>query len=243
MDQRQTIPEFAESIWVGSRLSLRSSGLLAALVLACLIAMNEIDRLIGDVLAADGHTHTIAEVTGLGAGAATEAWADWRSATYSPDAFLLIHCAIDAIFIFLYVILGLRLINAVAGPALSSIATILLFSLAAFDTLQDVSIVAITLSPFDPGWIGPGFVVVASYAVWSTLAILVLYLLLSSATGGHVRDRVATLGRGLSAQRLSAIVVAAIALVSLVTADGVLSGSPTSTAAGSFTARALLANR
>ncbi len=79
------------------RRSIGSSTALGALALAALIGMNELSRLIGEVLATDGHSHSLADVIGLGAGAELEAWVDWRSAAFSTSAFIVVHAALDLV--------------------------------------------------------------------------------------------------------------------------------------------------
>ena len=83
------------------RRSLFSSTALALFAVVFQIVRNELDRLIGEVLSADGHTHTLGDITGFGAGVQTNAWGAWKSAgaASSAQGFVLISTAFDVLFI------------------------------------------------------------------------------------------------------------------------------------------------
>jgi hypothetical protein len=208
------------------RRSIGSSSALGALALAALIGMNELSRLISEVLAQDGHTHSLAAVIGFGAGSELDAWADWRSAAFSTSAFILVHSALDLIFIACYGVLGYRVFQyAAARQGMNNErAIVLLYCVIAFDLLEDALLVGLATAP-DGGWQLdrlPLVLALVVYAKWAATIVLVLYAVLSTLLGTSVRSFIGTALLALYAQRLSALVVVAVAAVSLLSADGVL---------------------
>jgi hypothetical protein len=195
------------------------------LALAALVAMNELSRLVGEVLAADGHTHSIGAVIGLSAGSELDAWADWRSAAFSPMAFIVAHSLLDLLFITAYGVLGYRLFRFAAATQGRSAdrALVLLYSVIAFDLLEDALVVTLALAPDDRL---PIVLAALSYAKWGAALVLALYAVLSTLLGTSVRSFIHTALLALYAQRLSALVVLAVGAISLVSADGVLEQVP-----------------
>jgi hypothetical protein len=207
------------------RRTIGSSTALAVLALAALVTLNELSRLVGDVLAADGHTHSIADVIGLGAGAELEAWADWRSAAFSPMALIVAHTVIDLVFITAYGVLGYRVFRFAERTQGRSAdrALVLLYSVITFDLLEDALIASLALTADDRL---PIALAAAVYAKWAATLVLVLYAVLSTLLGTPVRSVIGTALLALYAQRLSAMVVIAIGAVTLASADGVLEQVP-----------------
>lgn len=207
------------------RRTIGSSTALVVVALTALLAMNELSRLVGEVLAADGHTHSIAAVIGLSAGSELDAWADWRSAAFSPMAFIVAHSLIDLLFITAYGVLGYRLFRFAETTHGHSAERplVLLYSVIAFDLLENALVVTLALTPDDQL---PVVLAVASYAKWAATLVLVLYALLSTLLGTAVRAFIGTALLALYAQRLSALVVLAVGAVSLISADGVLEQVP-----------------
>ena len=206
------------------RRSIGSSTALGALALAALIGMNELSRLIGEVLAADGHSHSLANVIGLGAGAELEAWADWRSAAFSTSAFILVHAALDLVLIACYGVLGYRLFQyAAAQRGLNADRQlVLLYTVIALDLVEDALLANLALAP-DGGWqlnVLPGALVIVVYAKWGATLVLALYAVLSTLLGVSVRGFIRTALLSLYAQRLSALVVLALAAVTLLSTNG-----------------------
>lgn len=203
------------------RRTIGSSTALAVLGMAALVTLNELSRLVGEVVAADGHTHAIADVIGLAAGAELEAWADWRSAVFSPMAFVVIHSLVDLLFVTAYGVLTYRLFT-VAGLGASR-ALIVLYTLISCDLLEDGLMVANALSANEHL---PVVLAVVVYAKWALTIALVSFALLSSTLGGVVRNGIRTALLALYAQRLSALVVLAIGAVTLVNGGGVAEQLP-----------------
>lgn len=212
------------------RRTIGSSTALGALALAAMIGMNELSRLIGEVLAADGHSHSLAEVIGLGAGSELEAWADWRSAAFSTSAFIVVHAALDLVFVACFGLLGYRLFRyASAQQGLDVDRQLrLLYTVIALDVAKDLALVGLALAP-DESWaleILPFVLVVIVYAKWLSAIALALYAILSTALGTSVRSFMRTAALALYAQRLSAIVVLAVAAVTLLSTGGGLEQVP-----------------
>jgi hypothetical protein len=207
------------------RRTIGSSTALAVLGLAALVTLNELSRLVGEVLAADGHTHSIAAVIGLGAGAELEAWPDWRSAAFSPMALIIAHCLADLLFITAYGVLAYRLIRYAerARGGSADRALVLLYSVVAFDLLEDGLVALLVLSGSTSL---PIVLALAVYAKWAAAFVLVLYCVLSTRVGGALRGAISTALLALYAQRLSALVVAAVGALTLISADGVLEQLP-----------------
>jgi len=159
------------------RRTIGSSTALVVLGLTALLAMNELSRLIGEVLAADGHTHTLAAVIGLGAGSELDAWADWRSAAFSPMAFIVAHSLVDLLFVTAYGVLGYRLFRfgELSTGRSAARPLVLLYSVIAFDLLEDLLVVTLALTPDDQL---PVVLAIASGAKWAATVVLVLYALL-----------------------------------------------------------------
>jgi hypothetical protein len=211
---------------VAIRRSIGSSTALGALALAALIGMNELSRLIGEVLASDGHSHSLSDVIGLGAGSELEAWVDWRSAAFSTSGFLLVHTALDLVFIACYGLLGYRLFRYAAAQRgrRADRQLVLLYTVIALDVAEDLLLASLALAP-DGGWqidALPVVLVIVVYARWGAILVLALYAVLSTLLGTTVRGFIRTALLALYAQRLSALVVLALAAVTLLSTNGTL---------------------
>ncbi len=207
------------------RRTIGSSTALGVLAVAALVTLNELSRLVGEVLAADGHTHAIADVIGLGAGSELDAWADWRSAAFSPMALIIAHTLVDLVFITAYGVLAYRLFRVAerAQGRSADRALVLLYSIIAFDLLEDLLVAGIALTADERL---PLVLAAVVYAKWAATLVLVLYALLGTLLGATVRGFLGTALLALYAQRLSALVVLAVGAVTLVSADGVLEQVP-----------------
>ncbi len=207
------------------RRTIGSSTALVVLGIAALVTLNELSRLVGEVLAADGHTHAIADVIGLGAGSELDAWADWRSAAFSPTALIVGHALVDLLFITAYGVLAYRLFRFAERSEGRSAdrPLVLLYSVIAFDLIEDALLAALALTGDERL---PIVLAVVVYAKWAATLVLVLYALLGSLLGVPVRRAIGTTLLALYAQRLSALVVIAVGVITLVSADGVLEQVP-----------------
>ena len=209
------------------RRSILSSTALALFAVAFLIVRNELDRLIGEVLSADGHTHSLSDVTGFAAAVQTNAWAGWKSASAAASAqsFIAIATGFELLFLACVAVLAYRLIefsvrawNSDHRSSRVSVlkASYVLLTAVGLSLLGDVLVLALDLLPGHaaPGWLTVVLAVV-SYARLAAIALLVLQFLLSEVVGTVVR-RFLTLGfRALYAQRLMVIVVFAVGALSL----------------------------
>jgi hypothetical protein len=204
------------------RRSIGSSTALVVTAVAVLLAMNELSRLIGEVLATDGHTHALAAVIGLGAGAELDAWADWRTAAFSPAGFILIHALLGLVFVGCYTVLGLRLYRFVAAEqgSVSRRPLVLLCGLIAADVAKNLLLVILAFVP-QPGSV-PVLLVIAVYARWAAVIAIALFAVFGTLLGTTIRGFLRTASLALYAQRLSAMVVGVVAAISLLSADGVL---------------------
>jgi hypothetical protein len=209
------------------RRSILSSTALALLAVAFLIVRNELDRLIGEVLSADGHTHSLSAVTAFTAAVETDAWGAWKSASSatSAQAFIAIATGFEVLFLACAAVLVFRLIQfAVNGwnadqpgadVSLLKASTILIVAVG-LSLLADVLVFILDyqgrIASF--GWLT--YVLAAvSYARLAALVLLLLQLLLSEVMGSVVR-RFLVLGvRAIYAQRLIVIVVFAVGALSL----------------------------
>ncbi|MEP6478126.1 MAG: hypothetical protein ABJB03_01950 [Rhodoglobus sp.] len=213
------------------RRTITSSAAIALAGLVALIAMNEADRLIGQAVGTDGFVHALSSVIGFGAGAETGAWSGWRTASFSPAPYILVHTAFDLLFLACYGILLARLVRYAAARSGGSPRTPLLLVglLVGVDLLEDALIVVLDASVFaanEPlGWM-PVVLTAVTYAKWLVAIAIALYVLLGSTVGSTVRPAIRSALLALYAQRLGTVVVLTVGAVSLVTADGVLEQVP-----------------
>ena len=219
----------------GVRASVGSSTALAIIAVVALVTMNELSRLIHDVIGDGGRTHSLNEVIGFSAGTESEAWSDWHgAASFSPAAFIAIRTLVDLVFIVCYVTLARRLIfwfrdhastrsASTAPPKSARPGLRIVFFVLVFDCAEDALLLlfASWLHTGVPGWL-TWLLVVVTYAKWAATIVLVLYLLLGRLTGEGLRSFIPKALRALYAQRLSALVVIAVGVISLLTAEGVL---------------------
>lgn len=209
------------------RVSVFSSTALVIVAVASLLVMNELDRLIADVVSPSGRTHALSGVFGLGAALETEAWGDWTASAFPVEVFVRAHIVVDLLFIACYAVLLLRLIGRVTDVDTRTrrwgVGFVAAFAIA--DLLEDVLLFTMSLLGGGAGWL-VWLQVGATYLKWLALLILLGYLFLSTTVGDRMRAAVGSGWRGVYAQRLVAIVVAAIAVVSLMSADGVIEQLP-----------------
>ncbi len=205
--------------------TLRSSVTVGMLAAAILIAMNEIDRLVEQVVGLNGHTHGISAVISPLAWSERSAWTDWSGASTFPGYFIALHTALDLLFILSYTVLGTRLLGRISRPARRA-PSILFILLVTADLFEDALIVmdlCLASGPHlaVPAWLA-GVTAAASLVKWGATLLFALFCFLSRIPGKQVRTFLADALRGLYGQRLVAIVVALVAIVSTVTRDGVL---------------------
>ena len=219
------------------RRTVGSSTALALCAVALLIAMNETDRLVGRVLGADGHTHTLDTIIGVGAATEFEAWRDWSGAAFSPEPLIVFFALCDLAFIACYAVLLRRLVaSAIAAtnrrsadasaPATTTAGHRMVGILVVLDVLENIGLLVLATAlptagtpPLDAVTV---VLVAATYLKLGTMAVLALYLVLGTAAGAPVRRAVSRGLAALYAQRLSLIAVLGIGAVSLISADGVL---------------------
>ena len=209
------------------RRTVVSSTALALLALASLLVMNELDRLIADVVSPSGRTHALSGLYGFSAILETEAWGDWAASAFPVGQLVRASVLADLVFIACYAVLLVRLVRRVAVPASRSMRWGLRL-VAAFviaDLAEDALLFTLTFFGAAPGWL-VWVQVAATYAKFAAGIAVLGFLLLSRAVGDRLRAAAGRGWRGLYAQRLVAIVVGAIAAVSLLTADGVIEQLP-----------------
>ena len=209
------------------RATVFSSTALALLALAAVLVMNELDRLIADVVSPSGRTHALSGVYGPGSALETEAWSDWGASAFPVGELVRASVVADAVLIACYGVLLFRLIRRVAPDDTRSrrwgLGFVVAFIVA--DALEDVMLVALSFAgAASGGWVWVQ--VAATYLKFMAGLAVLGYLFLSRAVGDEMRKAVGRGWRGLYAQRLVAIVVGAIAVVSLLTADGVIEQLP-----------------
>jgi hypothetical protein len=210
------------------RRSLASSTALALLAVAFVIVRNELDRLIGEVLSVDGHTHSLGSVTGFTAAAQTGAWAAWKSASAaaSAETFIAASALLGLLFVCCYFWLGYRLVRHSVDawnealpedePRVSLLkAALPLIVLGGLNALGDILIFALDVVPSAGlGWL-PGVFALVAYLTIAAAIVVGLQLILSEVIGTPVRRFLFLAIRAIYAQRLAAIVVFAIAALSL----------------------------
>ncbi len=208
------------------RQSVFSSTALALLALAALIVMNELDRLIADVVSPSGRVHALSGVIGVGAALETEAWGDWAEALFPVEQLIRAHVVTDLLFIACYGVLLMRLLARVSpdGSRSRRWGRRFVCALVVADLVEDALLMLLSFGGM-PGWVA-GVQAAASYLKWAAVLVVLGYLFLSRVAGDTMRGAVSSGWRGIYAQRLVAIAVGAVAVVSLMTADGVIEQLP-----------------
>lgn len=208
------------------RATVFSSVALVLVAVAALLVMNELDRLIGDVVSPSGRTHALSGVYGLGAALETEAWGDWAASDFPVGTLIRASVVADLVLIACYAVLLLRVVRRVAPAGSRSLwwGTRMVWVFVIADLVEDALLVTLSI-PGVPGWLVWPQVVV-TYAKFAAGAVVLGYLFLSRTAGDRMRSAAGRGWRGLYAQRLVAIVVGAIAAVSLLSADGVIEQLP-----------------
>jgi hypothetical protein len=207
------------------RRSVFSSTALALFAVAFLIVRNELDRLVGEVLSADGHTHSLSDATGFAAAVQTNAWAAWKSASAAASAqsFIAIATCFEVLFLACAAVLVYRLIQFSArawtsdhpGSDVSVVkASAVLIAAVGAGVLGGVIVLLLDSLPTAPGWLTVVLAVV-SYVRLAAVVLLALQLLLSEVMGTVVRRFLALGIRAIYAQRLLVIVVFAVGALSL----------------------------
>ncbi|HEV7741540.1 MAG TPA: hypothetical protein VGO65_03905 [Pseudolysinimonas sp.] len=190
----------------------------AVIALASLLAMLELDRLVGETLGSDGQTFTIAQAVGPGAFGSMPAWGIWATAVPSPMPLIGIHVLLDVVFFVCY----LSLLRQVDTTRPWRIGVRLLF---AAEVLEDMMMMLETqrvgAGPAPADYI----VAFAATAKW----LFVLFLVVR-AFGTPIRQRVVahlrTARALIGVHRVAFVVLGAIAAVSLIPRAGVLEQLP-----------------
>jgi hypothetical protein len=210
------------------------SVVLIFVAVATQLVANELNRLVDEVLAANGSVYSLADVITWGAATQTGNWDKWSTASVSPAPFIIGNTIADLVFIFCYLVLASRVIAAGMtrwrGPeptpeqvaAVPTVASTLLLALVVADVIEDVLILILGSLLVGHGAghsIGfgllPGTLAVFTYLKLGFLAFLVAYFALSDRVGTLVRSYVWLALRMLYAQRLAVLVIAAVAVMSL----------------------------
>ena len=214
------------------------TSLLLILAVGVNVIGNELNRLVADVLSADGHVHTLTDVIGFAAGTQTGNWEAWSSSTTNPATFIIVATVLDIVFIGCYGIAGLRLVTVAARywagngwtpPAGSpegaspqpSGARALVLALMAADLLEDLFLIlfASGLYVHDGAWWDHAswgwFVASATYLKLLALVAVVLYFIFSDTVGKRVRSFVPIALRAVYAQLISVLVVVAVGALTL----------------------------
>jgi hypothetical protein len=217
------------------------SVVLIFIAVASQLVANELNRLVGEVLAANGHVYSLSDVLSWGALTQTDNWHEWSTASVSPAPFIIGNTIADLVFVFCYLVLGSRVIAAGMtrwrGPeptpdrvaALPTVASTLLLALVVADVLEDVMILilgsALAANPGSVLYFGPLPVILAAftYLKLGFLVFLLAYFVLSDRVGALVRWYAWLAVRMLYAQRLAALLIAAVAIMSLTALPDLLS--------------------
>lgn len=230
------------------RATIISSTFFVLLIIASNLAINELDRLVADVVSEGGRAHSLKSVFGLGAAAETEAWADWRDSAFKVLPLVRLSIYFDLIFIGCYAWLGVRLVNFArdravrANTAIEAAASgtgsapvllttsrrwplFLLLLLVGADVAEDALLFTLTVTADHQPLVALAQVVL-TYLKWASTIVLGVHIIFGDLVGGVVRPFFGDAIRAVYAQRLVAIVVGAVAAVSLISADGLFEQVP-----------------
>ena len=200
-------------------------GIVIVLVLAwaSLIAMAQLDRLVGDVVGDNRAVYRLSDVVGFTPWVADEAWKTWGS-TGAEDAlaFVGMHTAADFLFIACYTFLLWRLVSNLAGHAHVKTRRryrALVWAIAGFDVVENVTILGITLALTADSPREIGFAVFAQSVFtgfkWLATIAFASFAVFGDVLGVGVRAFVKGLVAGLYAQRLGLIMVVGFAYLAL----------------------------
>ncbi|MEQ1736469.1 MAG: hypothetical protein ABL886_08700 [Rhodoglobus sp.] len=210
---------------------------LLVVTAAVFLALAEIQRLAGQTVSTIGTTFSLGSVSGPTALSNTAQWSGWTTIS-NPAGFIRGHTLLDlALFIPLYAVLfGIAIWRTLPDPASSDHAAALtrrrrlfitLGALVVVDIVEDTMLL-IACSQLDNGApvSGAVFQAVVSTAKWVAMAVLIVGVIRApvarTAIGTWFRN-----GRAaVHAQRLSAIVVLVLGILSLVPATEVLEQLP-----------------
>jgi hypothetical protein len=217
------------------------SVVLIFLAVAMQLVANELNRLVDEVLAANGSVYPLSDVLSWGAATQTGNWTEWSTASVSPAPFIVGNTIADLIFIFCYLVLGSRVIAAGMtrwrGPdptpeqqtALPTVASTILLALVVADVIEDALILILgsILAAHPNSSMGfgllPGTLAVFTYLKLGFLVFLLAYFILSDRVGKLVRWYAWLALRMLYAQRLAVLLIAAVAIMSLTALPDLLS--------------------
>ncbi|MDQ2698145.1 MAG: hypothetical protein M3Y46_05065, partial [Actinomycetota bacterium] len=199
---------------------LRRNGFWVLLVVTASIVLVEINALTGEIVGANNFTYELSRVVGPTAFLETGAWAEWATGQFGVGGLIRAHLIVDAAFMAGYGVLLWRLM------APSTMGRILVAALLGIDGIEDALLwyAAMDVASFTGA---PLVALVAATEVkWVVIALLAIAMLVDA----PLRQRIwRGLRRGFRAaypHRLAAVVVIAIAVLSLAPGSAMLEQLP-----------------
>ena len=193
------------------RASIGSTTFLVLVAVAALVAMGEVNYLIGQILPTSSRVHELTAVIGPGGVLNIGAWEDWSDSTINPAPLISLHTTIDLLFVTAYVPLLLRAFRAVRAAHL--VVWILLGAEVAEDTALFIAASYLGGPVIPGGW--AVVVAVVGIVKWLSVASLLLIAVLDNDVRKPAWEAVKSAAKGLYAQRLGVIVVVFVGMFSL----------------------------
>ena len=201
---------------------------LLLVIVVCLIASTETDRLIADTLTTQGVTFSLSDATGVLAFTKVEAWAGWAGSEWMMRPFVLVYCAISAL---LWVVVG-RLLRdlftaTVPGWQPNGMAARVLLRMAVVLQLIGLALVASAFVVGLPGTTQFGYLLATVFtASWAAFLASIIGALRNGPVRASLVAGANRIRHALYSQRLSATVVIGIAVLAIVPRSGVLEQLP-----------------
>lgn len=205
---------------------------LAVVIAASIATMGEIDRLIAQVVSPAGDSWRLRDVVGFTPWAAFEAWPAWATNEFQEVTTLIAaHAIVDLAFIAAYLVAGLYLIRycvafGMPGGKLDDSRRakrrelwILLGVLVAADAAESLTVILLTVRPPSPVLIGVQ--VALTVLKWIMVGVLLARILFGETLRIPMKDAVIRVWSGVYGQRLGAVLVIAVAVLTIVSAGGV----------------------
>lgn len=205
---------------------------LAVVIAASIATMGEIDRLIAQVVSPTGDSWRLREVVGFTPWVAFEAWPAWATNEFQEVTTLIAaHAIVDLAFIAAYLIAGIYLIRycvafGMPGGELDDSRRskrrelwILLGVLVAADAAESLTVILLTFRPPSPVLIGVQ--VALTVLKWIMVGVLLARILFGETLRIPMKDAVVRIWSGVYGQRLGAVLVIAVAVLTIVSAGGV----------------------
>jgi hypothetical protein len=201
-------------------------------IIGLLIAMAEIDRLIGGTLTYSGRVYSMTAITGIDAFSNVGAWQAWEDSSFNPAALVMFHVFLDGLFIACYGWLLLRIPSQVKRWAVA------VWILIAADLAEGLASFALATWVYwvdFPRLIPPEAVAASSVIKWLATGVVAVLLIRMLAARAIDRRRTATkpwwsgiveVYHALATHRAAIVVVIALAVVSLLPQAGVLEQLP-----------------